>query len=468
MMSKGQHRTQLLFLAILIALIVVAASEAVAGPTAPGANAGWEEIGAGSASGGGISNTTGKSRFSNVAVGPDGMPVVAWLADRSGTYRVYVRRWDGTTWTEMGSGSASDGGISNNVGDWQNPALAIGPDGMPVVAWAGGSNISDGDIYVRRWDGTTWAEIGAGSASGGGISNGKGGSSPSVAIDHDGAPIVAWVGGDPNIDIYVRRWDGTAWVEIGAGSASGGGISNTSGWSGYPSLAVGPDGAPVVAWSDGSNDSDDTNNDEIYVRRWDGTTWVELGGSGSGGGISNTDNYSWYPTLAIDPDGMPIVAWDDRSSGNREIYVRRWDGTAWAEMGAGSATGGGISHDPFDSQNPSLAIGPDGMPVVAWAKYGRNGAYAEVYVRRWDGAAWAEMDAGSATGGGISNTKMDSWRPSLAIGPVGAPVVTWFDNSSDKYQIYVRRYRSVPGATFRAFTPAVIFEAQPDAGASGD
>lgn len=295
MMSKGQHRTQLLFLAILIALIVVAASEAVAGPTAPGANAGWEEIGAGSASGGGISNTTGKSRFSNVAVGPDGMPVVAWLADRSGTYRVYVRRWDGTTWAEMGSGSASDGGISNNVGDWQNPALAIGPDGMPVVAWAGGSNISDGDIYVRRWDGTTWAEI-----------------------------------------------------------------------------------------------------------------------------------------------------------------------------GAGSASGGGISHDPFDSQNPSLAIGPDGIPVVAWAKYGRNGAYAEVYVRRWDGAAWAEMDAGSATGGGISNTKMDSWRPSLAIGPVGAPVVTWFDNSSDKYQIYVRRYRSVPGATFRAFTPAVIFEAQPDAGASGD
>ena len=413
MMSKGQHKTQLLFLAILIALIVVAASEAVAGPTAPGANAGWEEIGAGSASGGGISNTTGKSRFSNVAVGPDGMPVVAWLADRSGTYRVYVRRWDGTTWAEMGSGSASDGGISNNVGDWQNPALAIGPDGMPVVAWAGGSNISDGDIYVRRWDGTTWAEI-------------------------------------------------------GAGSATGGGISNTSGWSGYPSLAVGPDGAPVVAWSDGSNGSDDTNNDEIYVRRWDGTTWVELGGSGSGGGISNTDNYSWYPTLAIDPDGMPIVAWDDRSSGNREIYVRRWDGTAWAEMGAGSASGGGISHDPFDSQNPSLAIGPDGIPVVAWAKYGRNGAYAEVYVRRWDGAAWAEMDAGSATGGGISNTKMDSWRPSLAIGPVGAPVVTWFDNSSDKYQIYVRRYRSVPGATFRAFTPAVIFEAQPDAGASGD
>ena len=30
------------------------------------------------------------------------------------------------------------------------------------------------------------------------------------------------------------------------------------------------------------------------------------------------------PSLAIGPDGSPIIAWSDDTGGNREIYVRRW------------------------------------------------------------------------------------------------------------------------------------------------
>lgn len=37
----------------------------------------------------------------------------------------------------------------------------------------------------------------------------------------------------------------------------------------------------------------------------------------------------------------------------------------WEEVGAGSASGGGISQDSIDSMVPSLAIGPNGLPVVA-------------------------------------------------------------------------------------------------------
>ena len=55
--------------------------------------------------------------------------------------------------------------------------------------------------------------------------------------------------------------------------------------------------------------------------------WEDVGpGSASGGGISNTVRYSEFPSLAIDPDGVPIVAWQDDSSGNDEIYVRRYAG----------------------------------------------------------------------------------------------------------------------------------------------
>ena len=232
------------------------------------------------------------------------------------------RRWDGSAWVEMGD-SASGGGISHMISWSGDPALAVGSEG-PVVAWSQNTGGEDSEIYVRRWDGAAWVEMG-GSASGGGISHMPGRSGdPALAVGSDG-PVVAWSqetdGDDP--EIYVRRWDGADWVEMGAGSASGGGISDNDSGSLHPSLAVGPDG-PIVAWED----YDDGDDGEIYVRGWDGSAWVEMGGSASGGGISDNDGWSESTTLAVGPDG-PIVAWHYISDDNVEIYARRWDGSAW-------------------------------------------------------------------------------------------------------------------------------------------
>ncbi len=162
------------------------------------------------------------------------------------------------------------------------------------------------------------------------------------------------------------------------GSASGGGISNTGG-AGGPSLAIAPDNTPYVAWTDSSS-----GNNEIYLRYWNGSIWTELGGSASGGGISNNNGQSGTPSLAIAPDGTPYVAWQDDNSGNKEIYVRHWNGSTWAEVEAGSASGGGISNNSGQSLSPSLAIAPDGTPYVAWEDSSSGSGY-EIYVRRWGG-----------------------------------------------------------------------------------
>ena len=44
--------------------------------------------------------------------------------------------------------------------------------------------------------------------------------------------------------------------------------------------------------------------------------WVEMGGSASGGGISDTPDVSQTPVIEIDSDGNPVVAWRDNSNGN--------------------------------------------------------------------------------------------------------------------------------------------------------
>jgi hypothetical protein len=87
------------------------------------------------------------------------------------------------------------------------------------------------------------------------------------------------------------------------------------------------------------------------------------------------------PSLVIAPDGTPYVTWQDGSSGYYQIYIRAWNGSIWAEVGAGSATGGGISNMTGNSWRPSLAISPDGTPYAAWGD--DNGGNFEIYIRRF-------------------------------------------------------------------------------------
>jgi hypothetical protein len=370
------------------------------------------------------------------AVAPDNSVYIAWDDDSSGeTAEIYVRRWNGSGWEEVGTGSANGGGISNDIWESTSPAIAVSPEGVPYVAWQNYDGAEGIDIFVRRWNGSSWEEVGTGSASGGGISNDEDASlSPSIAIAPDGMVYVAWSG---NSEIYVRRWNGSVWEEVGAGSATGGGISNNEGDSLGSSLAVASNGTPYVTWSD---DSVASLNYEIYVRRWNGVSWEEVGsGSASGGGISQNGGFSWIPNIAVGPDNAVYITWRDGDTFDNDIYVRRWNGSSWEEVGLGSAAGGGISQQGGSTAAPDVVVASNGMPYISWL--GNNGSWDfEIYVRRWNGNGWQEVGSGSAMGGGISNNDGDSYVPSMAAASDGAVYVTWFDDEDGDFEIYVRRW----------------------------
>lgn len=435
---KYPRIVQLVFLMVLflssIVTVLRLTLNASAEQTDAGDNATWEEVGVGSASGGGISNTEGESRIPDLAVNLDSNPIVVWQDDVSGDQEIYLLQWNGVAWVEIGTNSAALGGISDNDGDSGGPSLAIDSSGQPLVAWTDNSS-GNWEIYVRRWDGMDWVELGTGSASGGGISDNSGISySPSLVIAPDQTPIVAWADRTSGEDeIYVRRWNGVDWVEMGAGSAVGGGISNNSGRSHQPSLAVSSSGEIAVAWTDNSG-----FDEEIYVRKWDGAGWVEVGaGSANGGGVSSNQLDSSYPSLALESGGNPIVAWADTSSGEAQIYVRRFDGVQWKEMGVGSASGGGMSNTEDASRSPSLAIQSNNAPIVAWVNWAFD---REIYVRRWNGSDWVQIGTDSAGGEGISRNDGTSDQPSLAIGPNGFPIAAWEDDTSGAFEVYLRSY----------------------------
>jgi len=349
----------------------------------------------------------------SLALLPDDRPLVVYAEPVAQLPAFRVRRYDAPEWTELSAGIADATSLGST------PAVAVGPNGLPVVAWWAGVN-SVLQLYMKRFTGSRWEEAGAGSASGGGISANDGFKMAlSLRVDSQNRPVVAWQNNDTTFaQIYVRRLENGSWVELGAGSATGGGISNTSSFATYPSLAIDPQDAPVVAWEELAN-----SNYEIYVRRFDGTSWQELGASSaSGGGVSQNSGSSSLPALAVAANGDIAVAWMDDSSGDYEVYAKHFDGVSWQELGVGSATGGGISNHPGTSGSVTLVAGATNRWMLAWSE--ALVGNPEIYVRVFDGTAWQEHGAGSASGSGVSNSASFSASPHLAVGFARA-CLTW-------------------------------------------
>ena len=412
----------------------------------------WVEMGEGSASGGGVSNST-YATDPSIGVDRDGNPIVTWQDGTTGNGDVHVRRWNGVEWVQMGEGSASGGGVSNTPSQSLMPRIGSALGSQPVLVWREYPDplgaFPNCEIYVRRWDGSEWAELGAGSASDGGVSDNESYSdSPAVALDANGSPVVVWSDGywpkpetgiwpEPGtsiFEIFAKRWDGETWVEMGEHSASDGGISSNGPNSHAPRIACSPDGRVFVGWNDWS-----AGYGQVYIRAWNGSEWNEIGDhSASNGGISDSTTPSSPYGIVIDPGGNPIVAWQEAFGDRREVYVLRWNGTDWVEVGEGSASSGGINRTATDA-DPRVSIATDtvGHPIVTWTDNSSGGN--QVYVRRWDGVQWAEVGTGSASGGGVSQAPADwiyaVWSSAMVLRD-GSPVVTWNARS----QINVRRW----------------------------
>ena len=174
-------------------------------------------------------------------------------------------------------------------------------------------------------------------------------------------------------------------------SQLGSGVTNTPPWlyTQQPSMAVNSDGHPTLAWSrwrPGYN-----NHHDIFVHQWTGSSWQKLGDYLD----FNRSRPAEYPKVVLDNTNQPIVAWQEivRISGQNvnHIFVKRWNGSSWEMLGNG-----------FAGALPSIAFNQNNQPVIAYIN-------SKVYVRYWNGSRWKRL--GSALNSyGYANS------PSLRIG----------------------------------------------------
>jgi parallel beta-helix repeat protein len=208
-----------------------------------------------------------------------------------------------------------------------------------------------------------------------------------------------------------------------AGSASGLGVGGNVAGAFDPAIVAGPSGTFYAAWSDARN-----GNYEIYVSRWNGSAWEGLADSDRHGGISRSESSSQRPSITLGAGGQPIVAWRE----NGDIFVAAFDPAAQGGLGAwvglaNSLGPGGISGSGT-ADRPSIANTSSG-PVVAWLNYA--GDASEIRVQRFNGAAWTAVGAPVVAGAAdLGELQLATDGVKLAVG--------WRQSVAGVSRVYVR------------------------------
>jgi hypothetical protein len=195
-----------------------------------------------------------------------------------------------------------------------------------------------------------------------------------------------------------------------------------------PSLAVGPNFQPVLAYTRCLTSGSSTCVDDMFVAESDGQAWNNLG---------QVANLIGPGSLDLDAQGRPIVAGIASVPGGlASLYLASWNGSGWDSS---------IPPLPIDTAvdftaSPIVRLDPSGRPLVAW-KDAVTATEADVGVARWTGTAW-DRSFGKL---GLTNVNAHS----LILDGAGNPVVGLVTFSAGGLASL-----SLPSAGFRAWNGA--------------
>ncbi len=333
-------------------------------------------------------------------------------------------------WTNVGSAGFSPGGLSN----WQQLEF---DDNDTLYVSFNDEGLTGGQGTVMKFDGTTWNAVGTA------------GFTPGMA--HHSNFCLA-----PNNNIYfsfadgnsmsrasVMRYDGSSWVSMGTNISTG--------ECQYSNIKVNSAGTPYLVYIDNS-----INGGSLFVKTWDGTNWVDLGGSPVVTGNAG------FATAAVDANDTLYVAC---KNGMGQVVVKKYDGVTWQNVGAaflsqpmGSAMelnlkfnsanvpyitywnpapmGPKVSVHQFDGSNWAL-VGPasfnTGIAQFATIAFGANDTPYVAFmdqmlgqkavVMKWDGTNWIDV-------GTPGFTPSTAAHLGLAMDAIGNPYVVYFDQAN--------------------------------------
>ncbi len=308
----------------------------------------WTKVGGGPES---INNSWAAQTFETVsALATDGTNLFAALGNNlAGDGEVW--KYDGNTWMKIGGDSINGG--------WTNYAENVFElDYFSGDLYAGiGSSANDAEVW--KWDGSAWTKIGGDSINGGWTTNYE----MVYSLTNDGTNLYAGLGSTAG-DSEVWRWNGSAWTKIGGDSINGGWDTTIESVRVLRYLG----GNLYAGLGDTAGDGD--------LWRWNGTSWTQIGGDGLNGGWAGS-TYEYVGSLTY--DGSNIYAGLGASDGDGEVW--KWDGSTWVKIGGDGLNGGWIA----GWGDAVLSLRWDGSQLLA----GTYDAGGSSWVYAWNGTSWS-------------------------------------------------------------------------------
>ena len=318
--------------------------------------------------------------------------------------------------------------------------MGVQRDNRPAFAWLQRPGASPGFVYMRRFDGTTFASsppivtepfsvYAPGLRPPGGIDE------AGFALTVNDAGQVAFTY-DRGASLGLGRATPAA-VEwsVGPQFVVGDPANAATPRARSPRVATGPFAdAVVVSYIREANAT--TSGGELHVLSTfgngvlgplPGTLSGPLNANPSGTVLRNAT------ALALRADGNPWVAWVEQpaAAGPARLWLRSFDGSAWGPAieapTPGTPVGGSVQ----------LLVEPSGMVVVAWLE----GNPAQLKLLRYDPSsqAWTRLDS---TGNGRGSMNVTADTPALDVHlarhPDGRLLVTWTEGGADP-RVWIKR-----------------------------
>ncbi|TVQ33647.1 MAG: hypothetical protein EA376_01970, partial [Phycisphaeraceae bacterium] len=278
-----------------------------------------------------------------------------------------IAKWDGVSWSQLGSG------INSSV-----LALTVFDDGSGPALYAGGSFTTAGGVtvnHIAKWDGAVWSPLGSG------MSGGFGHSSEVHALtvfdDGTGGGPALYAGGNFTTAggvsaSRIAKWNGAVWSSLGDGVGG-----SSIGW--VRALTVFDDGSGGgPALYAGGSFTTAGGVSASRIAKWDGATWSPLG-SGMNGSV------------------RALTVFDDGSGAGQALYagglfstasgvsanrIAKWDGATWSPLGSGM-NGSIRALTVFDDGSGA------GQALYAGGGFSTAGGVSANRIAKWDGASWS-------------------------------------------------------------------------------
>lgn len=221
----------------------------------------------------------------------NGVPYVIWEESNA---HIYVKHWNGSDWEQDGGDLIIQAGDALDYGT--RPRMVV-YNGTPYATWAEAWNTSTQKIFVSRYIGY-WTTITASYIS----DSSYNARFPNIAV-YNGTPWVAWCQNDSSghLKVNVKHFNGTSWVQ------DGGTLNvNANGDAGGPQIAV-YNGIPYVAWIETELISGSLYY-SVYLKHWNGNAWIQDGASaGNGSGKMSMTLAGGVPYLNVSDAGSSYI-----------------------------------------------------------------------------------------------------------------------------------------------------------------